>query len=561
MFKQPLTIGLAVRWLIIASAIAAIAWYLRATEPTTTDAFLVANILVAAVAALTAVFSSILAAVVVIAGGLAILVALCTIKSNESNILLHAYDLVLVATSPDVRATLWASYRGMIAAFFAAVIALAVATVIARRLDPVTVRSRNAVMAMIAFAGLAAAVGAVKDVRPHTLYYFYNVHVGAFLLSFKETAEALWRGQLIEAAAAANGPALTATPVCRPDRKPPHVILIHQESVVPPSLFPTLAYDRGLDELFRSLDGKIHPMRVETYGGASWLSEFSILTGLSARSFGGLRQLVQPMLAGKIRDTMPMALERCGYRSVLFYPMLRSYLGMSRFFQSIGIREIADAADQKVVSATERDRVYFDNALDDMERHLKHAPHQPLFTFIETTAAHWPYHVAFMPEIEIPGGGPGTHPEMHEYLRRLGMARIDYAHLKAALARRFPDEAFLIVHYGDHQPVATRTLLGFPESADIEEIVARADPRAFLSYFAVDAVNYRPPALDLPEIVDAPFLGAILLQAAGLPLSDTWRERLRLMLLCRGRYADCNARHEILGFHRRLIASGVIDRF
>ncbi len=33
-----------------------------------------------------------------------------------------------------------------------------------------------------------------------------------------------------------------------------------------------------------------------------------------------------------------------------------------------------------------------------------------------------------------------------------------------ALAKRFPNERFLIVQYGDHQPIATRTLLGFDKS-------------------------------------------------------------------------------------------------
>ena len=65
-----------------------------------------------------------------------------------------------------------------------------------------------------------------------------------------------------------------------------------------------------------------------------------------------------------------------------------------------------------------------------------------------------------MPEVDVPGGGPGTDPEMSEYLRRLAMAQIDYDELRSAIARRFPGEQFLIVHYGDHQPIATRTLLG-----------------------------------------------------------------------------------------------------
>ena len=55
-----------------------------------------------------------------------------------------------------------------------------------------------------------------------------------------------------------------------------------------------------------------------------------------------------------------------------------------------------------------------------------------------------------------------------------------------------------------------------------------------------------------------PYLGSVILEPAGLPLSDSFRERKRLMALCKGRYHTCDKRDEILGFHRRLIESGVI---
>ena len=51
-----------------------------------------------------------------------------------------------------------------------------------------------------------------------------------------------------------------------------------------------------------------------------------------------------------------------------------------------------------------------------------------------------------------------------------------------------------------------------------------------------------------------------LLEAAGLPLSDTYRERRRLMERCNGRYHGCPERAQILQFHRRLIDSGIVSR-
>ena len=82
-----------------------------------------------------------------------------------------------------------------------------------------------------------------------------------------------------------------------------------------PSLFATLSYDRAVEPFFHSADGALHELRVETYGGASWLTEFSLLAGVSTHAFGGMRQFVQTFMQGKLKDTLPQALERCGYRT------------------------------------------------------------------------------------------------------------------------------------------------------------------------------------------------------------------------------------------------------
>jgi hypothetical protein len=115
------------------------------------------------------------------------------------------------------------------------------------------------------------------------------------------------------------------------------------------------------------------------------------------------------------------------------------------------------------------------------------------------------------------------------------------------------------MHYGDHQPLATRFLLGFGEDATVEDVLRGGNPAALESYYALDTIGYRLPSLAAMERVDVPYLGTILLEAAGLPLSEAYRERRRLMQICRGRYHDCGEREEVLKFHRRLLDSALID--
>ncbi len=359
----------------------------------------------------------------------------------------------------------------MCLAWFAHWLATAIAARIAYHADSIRVSRQWSAIAGVLFIAVAWYGAEAKGERRHMQFYYQNLYVSSFYASWAETLETLWRGALLEAApkATAATPAFSIPTECDTNTKPPHIILIHQESVVQPSLFKQLSYDHAVDQLFLSADSNLHQMRVETYGGASWLTEFSLLAGVSTHSFGGMRQFVQTFTQNKLKDTLPQALERCGYRNVVFYPMMRNFVSNDKFYTSIGLREIFDMKSQGAATAQERDRFYYDNSLAELDRHIQ-ASRKPMFLFLQTMSAHWPYDFAFSPEVEVSGGGPGTEPEMHEYLRRVSIAKMDFDHLMAELPRRFPGERFLVVHYGDHHPMATRMLLGFNSDTQAEDV-------------------------------------------------------------------------------------------
>ena len=489
----------------------------------------------------------------------ALITAVSSAKLKMLGMVLHAYDLVFYLGSWSTISFLWHGARAYVVLLAAAFLLTALGAWLSWSVDPTRVRRQTSAVVLALAVAVATFTGLTKPDRRHTQFYWDALYVSSFYSSWGETLETLWRGQLIESAKASTAPPFATGGTCKPQAKPPHIILIHEESLVQPSLFPQLVYDRSVDPFFQSKDGLQHKMRVETYGGASWLTEFSILTGLSTHSFGGMRPFVQSLLAGKVRDTLPEALSRCGYRNVLFYPMLKNFVSNARFYDAIGLKEIFDLKAQGATSTTERDRFYFGNAMNELERHIK-TSEKPLFSYIQTMSAHWPYDFAYEPELKVSGGGPGTDPEMHEYLRRVSIAKLDYDWLKAELVRRFPGEPILLVHYGDHHPMATRKLLGFKEDTDAEEVAIDEQSIGYTTYYAVETLNFTAPPLPSVETVDVPYLGTILLQQAGLPLSEPYKERVRLMQACDGRYHTCSRRQEILAFHRRLIESRLIDQ-
>ena len=534
------------------------ALYLWTYEGGAANRFFVSSVTLTLAACMALAFRRVLVASILVNALVGIVATVAWAKHQTMDMVLHAYDIVFYLSSASTIAFLWRDFRIYVIALIAVVLATAIAAAIAYRFDAGTVRRRTALVAAVLLTFVSVVAAEVKGERRHLQYYADGLYLSSFYSSWAETIETLWRGQLIEATGSAPGAHFAMPSECITATKPPHIILIHEESVVPPGYFPTLQYDHRVDRLFASHDGKVHRLRVETYGGASWLTEFAVLTGLSTRSFGGMQQFVQPLMAGKLHDTLPETLVRCGYRNVVFYPLTRDFVSNAKFYASVGIKEMFDAEDQGAPTYTERDRFYFGNALDEMARHLKRS-RQPLFTMIFTMGTHSPYDTTYMPEVDVPGGGPGTDPEMSEYLRRLAMARIDYEELRGEIARRFPGERFLIVHYGDHHPIATRSLLGFNDKLDAEDISLPLESLGFITYYAVEGINYQPPPLPEVETLDVPYIPLVILDAAGLPLSDSFRARQQILAACNGRYFTCAPRDTILAFHRRLINSGLID--
>ena len=56
------------------------------------------------------------------------------------------------------------------------------------------------------------------------------------------------------------------------------------------------------ERYFQSFDGKARKLIVEGAGGPSWFTEYNVLTGLSALSFGRFATSVTRIAAGRIRQ-------------------------------------------------------------------------------------------------------------------------------------------------------------------------------------------------------------------------------------------------------------------
>ena len=205
----------------------------------------------------------------------------------------------------------------------------------------------------------------------------------------------------------------------------------------------------------------------------------------------------------------------------------------------------------------EPDRFYYDAALRMIERERGNGP---MFLFVYLAANHYPWNYRWRPDLAPEWKDLGNAPQVDEYLRRQAMSFRDYAELVARLKRDFPGESFLLVRYGDHQPDFASTLI--EPSLDEVEVNRRLmthDPRYFTTYYAIDAVNFKPVDLSSAlDTIEGPYLPLIVQEAAGLPLDPSFAEQKRILERCKGLFYACAGGAEARRFNRLLIDAGLI---
>ena len=68
---------------------------------------------------------------------------------------------------------------------------------------------------------------------------------------------------------------------------------------------PGIKVPDGYGAHFKSFDGKERNFLVEGNGGPSWFTEYNVLEGLSARSFGRFAYFVTRIAAGRVNRGLP----------------------------------------------------------------------------------------------------------------------------------------------------------------------------------------------------------------------------------------------------------------
>jgi phosphoglycerol transferase MdoB-like AlkP superfamily enzyme len=175
----------------------------------------------------------------------------------------------------------------------------------------------------------------------------------------------------------------------------PDIIVIQHESIFDPRVYG-LPIERIVDGFLSPKDGAYGKLNVDIFGGGSWQSEFSLLTGLSSASFGPNSYFLFKRGVGRFHHSLPRSLAALGYKTLLTSSCRRNFLNYDDFYRSIGITDriftddFPPPFDLARFEATNSDALFLDAALDAFATRIAADP-APQFLYALTNFNHGPH--------------------------------------------------------------------------------------------------------------------------------------------------------------------------
>jgi hypothetical protein len=282
-----------------------------------------------------------------------------------------------------------------------------------------------------------------------------------------------------------------------PDAGLPDLFFVLQESTFSPKLLRPGYEPQALFSKAADLGG---PLRVHTFAGGTWRTEFSIAVQMRPQEFGSDGLYVFQQLPGRIKRSIFTELKKLGYRVVVFYPVPRSFINAEAFYSSIGVDEFYDPITLGLSNGWDwkspDSKLY--NA---MLKKLDEKKSGPVVAMMLTINQHGPH------EVKEP---------FTDYLARFQDSDKAYGDFLQALAARGKRAG--VVTYGDHQPEFTSRFL--PD-----------DISRFKTDYDVRCINFTCAGAAGPQIkpVDVTLLAPLALERFGFTL-DSFSLRQRELL-------------------------------
>lgn len=368
--------------------------------------------------------------------------------------------------------------------------------------------------------------------------FFVNLHdsdVQLPAMASDAVAEQAWGGT------AAGQPGSTHPPY-------PDIVQVLEESTFDPSSYDACKVPQCRVAMFQP-DARTRAhgvLRVHTFGGGTWVSEFAALTGMPQDIFGPGGMYAPYVLAPNVHDALALQLRRLGYLTIGIYPTEASFINGSNAYHAYGFDHLYGAGELGLEEWEESDAQMFAAAKRIYDKVRK--PGQPVFVMILTLNQHGPHDDAPMSKLPLPyrgllhGLSPGEALNFDTYLSRLHDSSVAMRGLEHAFLDR--PQPTVLVHFGDHQPSFNGEIRNLART-----LPAVLQPyRDYLTYYMVKSNFIGAPVPNYP-MLDIAFLPSVVLQVAGVPTDPYFSAEHALRNRCNGLYDDCAVPGLLASYH------------
>ena len=348
-----------------------------------------------------------------------------------------------------------------------------------------------------------------------------------------------------------NPPACT-TPACRPDapqakdgQEHPDIVALLEESTYDPTMLKICTRAEVCKRKMFVSDGRTRahgPLTVHVWGGGTWTSEFSLMTGLNHLSFGDAGLYAPYNLAPRVNFTLPRVLHEAGYRAIAIYPMSGDFINARNAYKNYGFDAFYDGKDYGLSwESSDNDLFQVFNQIYDKEKQVYGK--QPLFVMMLTLRQHGP-HMTPLKQLPPPYDKPlfpgkftpkaldeWMNLNLGNYLQRLEGSDIAMAALEKKLLDA--DRPLLLFHFGDHQPSFDGAMRGIDKNLP----AADGDPN-FITYYMLKS-NYKPARQYGEREMDLSFAPSLILDVAGVKKDVLFQANALMRERCEGFYLNC----------------------
>lgn len=324
----------------------------------------------------------------------------------------------------------------------------------------------------------------------------------------------------------------------------PDIVAILEESTFDPTMLKVCTLPLCKEHMFE-VDGRTRahgPLTVHVWGGGTWTSEFSLMTGLNHDSFGEAGLYAPYNLAPRVNFALPRVLHAAGYRVIAIYPMSGDFINARNAYKDYGFDKFYDGQDYGLSwESSDSDLMQVFDQVYAKEKQM--VGKQPLFVMMLTLRQHGP-HMTPLKQLPPPYNKPlfpgkfkpkdldvWLNLNLDNYLYRLAGSDAAITHIEKTLLDG--DRPALLFHFGDHQPSFDGAI------RELQKIVPAAVPDSnFITYYMLKT-NFKPARDYSYPVLDLSFAGGLILDVAGIKKDAFFQANALLRERCDGEYLDC----------------------